>query len=105
MCFRDLCPGPPGCFDLMATVFPIATHRAHEGNALPGRIPAAYGPAGLALFKALLLAVPLTIAEAARKRSPIFVPRALRIGIVAYVVLLLFAYKVPLVALITHGHR
>ena len=88
-----------GCFDLMATVFLIASRRAQEGNALMSHILTSFGPAGLALVKALLLGVPLVIAELARKRSPIFVPRALRIGLIAYVLLLLFAYKDPLLAL------
>jgi hypothetical protein len=58
------------------------------------------GPAGLAAFKALLLAIPLVIAELARSHSPIFVPRALRVGIFAYVLLLLIAYRGPLLALL-----
>ena len=94
-----------GCFDLLATIFLIASHRAQEGNALMSSVMERFGPAGLSLVKALLLAIPLIIAEAARKRSPIFVPRALRIGLVAYVLLLLFAYKDPLLALINGvGH-
>ncbi len=88
-----------GCFDLMATVYLLATHRAQEANPLMNHILTSFGPAGFALFKAVLLAVPLIIAEAARKRSPIFVPRALRVGLIAYVLLLLLAYKDPILAL------
>ena len=89
-----------GCFDLLVTIFLIATNRAHEGNPLMLRILSTFGPAGLAASKALLLAVPLVIAEAARKRSPVFVPRALRVGLVAYVLMLLFAYQGPLLVLV-----
>ncbi len=92
-----------GCFDLLATIFLIASHRAQEGNALMSSVLEHFGPAGLSLVKTLLLAIPLVIAEAARKRSPVFVPRALRIGLVAYVILLLFAYKDPILALFSGG--
>jgi hypothetical protein len=92
-----------GCFDLLATIFLLATHKAQEANPIMAGILARFGPAGFAVLKGLLLGVPLVIAEMARKRSPIFVPRALRVGLVAYVVLLLFAYREPLSALF--GHR
>ncbi|HLJ57842.1 MAG TPA: DUF5658 family protein [Chthonomonadaceae bacterium] len=92
-----------GCFDLLATIYLIATHRAQEGNGVANDILMHYGAAGFAFFKALMLAVPLVIAEFARHKSPIFVPRALRVGLVAYVLLLLFAYKDPLIALV-QGH-
>ena len=88
-----------GCFDLLATVFLLATHRAQEANPLMNQVLAAYGPAGLALLKAAFLAVPLVIAELARKHSPVFVPRALRVGLIAYLLLLLVAYRAPLTAL------
>lgn len=93
-----------GCFDLLTTVYLLATHKAHEANPVMGTILADFGPFGFAALKALLLAVPLTIAELARKHSPVFVPRALRVGLITYVVLLLFAYKDLLTALI-EGHR
>lgn len=89
-----------GCFDLLTTIFLIATHRAQEGNGIANDILVHFGAAGFALFKALMLAVPLVIAETARQKSPVFVPKALRIGLVLYVVLLLIAYKDPLLALV-----
>src|SRR5579871_6499510 len=73
-----------GCADLLATIYLIATRRAHEANPLFGPVLDRYGPAGFALAKALLLGVPLVIAEMARRRNPTFVRRALRIGIAAY---------------------
>ena len=88
-----------GCFDLLATVFLIASHRAQEANPIMATILAHAGPAGFAAIKAAFLGIPLVIAEMARKRSPLFVPRALRVGLVAYVVLLLFAYREPLLGL------
>jgi hypothetical protein len=88
-----------GCFDLLATVFLLATHKAQEANPIMAGILARFGPVGFAFLKALLLAIPLVIAELARKHSPIFVPRALRVGLVVYIVLLLFAYRQPLLGL------
>jgi hypothetical protein len=81
-----------GLFDLLATVFLIATHRAHEANPLFAAIFTNLGPTGFVIFKALLLGGPLVIAELARKRSPVFVRSALRVGLVAYLILLLYAY-------------
>ena len=92
-----------GCFDLLATVFLLATHRANEANPVMAGILERFGPAGLAVFKALLLAIPLAIAELARKNSPKFVPRALRVGLVAYVILMLLAYREPLFGLLGRG--
>jgi hypothetical protein len=89
-----------GCFDLLITFFLIATHRAQEANPLMSSVFTRYGPAGLALLKAAFLAVPLTIAECARSRSPLFVPKALRVGLALYMLLLLFAYRQPLLALV-----
>jgi hypothetical protein len=89
-----------GLFDLIATIYLLATHRAHEANPLLNNILASYGPAGFALVKALSLAIPLTIAEYARKRNPAFVRRALQIGLIAYVVLLLYAYSGSIGALL-----
>jgi hypothetical protein len=89
-----------GCFDMLATVYLLATHRAAEGNPVMAGILAQYGPLALIGFKALLLAVPIMIAEYARQHSPEFVPKALRIGLLLYVVLLLFAYRPLLFALL-----
>ena len=95
-----------GLFDMLATVYLIATKQAHEANPLFARIIAACGPTGFVIFKALFLAVPLVIAESARKRSPVFVRNALRIGLLAYLLLLLFAYHQLLLNLLTRtpGH-
>ena len=89
---------------MLATVYLLATHRAAEGNPVMAGILAQYGPAAFIGLKVLLLAVPLVIAEYARRHSPDFVPRALRIGLIAYVVLLLFAYRYQLLALL-NVHR
>jgi len=88
-----------GCFDLAATLFLIATHRAHEANPVMAAILTNAGPGGFALFKAILIGLPLVIVELARSRSPVFVRRALQVGLIAYVLMLLLAYKDPLVAL------
>jgi hypothetical protein len=88
-----------GLFDLLATVYLIATHKAHEANPLFATIMTAFGPTGFVVCKALLLAVPLIIAEKARSRSPVFVRRALQVGLIAYVLLLLFAYHTGIAAL------
>ena len=92
-----------GCFDLLATVFLISTNRAHEANSVMAVILGRFGPGGFALVKALMLGVPLSIAESARKQSPVFVQRALRVGLITYVALLLLAYREPLLALLGRG--
>jgi hypothetical protein len=68
-----------GLFDLLATVYLIASHKAHEANPLFDSILHSFGPNGFVVFKALLLAIPLIIAEKARSRSPVFVRRALQV--------------------------
>ncbi len=88
-----------GLFDLLATVYLIASHKANEANPLFATIMASFGSTGFVVFKALMLAVPLIIAEKARQRSPVFVRRALQVGLIAYVVLLLFAYRANILAL------
>ncbi len=90
-----------GLFDLLATVYLIVTHKAQEANPLFIRIYTVFGSTGFVVFKALMLAVPLVIAESARKRSPVFVRRALQVGLIAYVLLLLFAYRANILALFT----
>ena len=92
-----------GCFDLTATIFLLATHRAQEANPVMAGVLAHYGPAGFTLLKAMLLGIPLVIAELARKRSEAFVIRALRVGLVFYIALLLIAYRDPLLALVARG--
>lgn len=81
-----------GGLDLLSTVYLLATGKAHEANPLFAGLLNTVGVLGFILFKALMLAVPLTIAELARRRHPEFVRTALRIGIAAYVVLYLAAY-------------
>ncbi len=81
-----------GCFDLLATIYLVATHTAHEANPLMQSVLTAFGPLGFVTFKALLLGVPLTIAEFARRRTPIFVRNALRFALIAYLMLLAYAY-------------
>jgi hypothetical protein len=88
-----------GLFDLLATVYLIATGQAKEANPLFATLLASFGVVGFTVGKALLLAIPLSLAEYARKRSPIFVRNALRIGLLAYLLLLLFAYHQSLINL------
>ncbi len=92
-----------GCFDLLATVYLLATHQAQEANPVMAGILATLGPGGFAAIKAGLLGVPLVIAELARKHSPVFVPRALRVGLICYVVALLIAYR-PLLLRFAAGY-
>ncbi len=73
-----------GLLDLLSTLYLIGTGQAHEANPLMAGIFAQYGAAGFALFKAIALGIPLTIAELARKKHPQFVRNALRLGIVGY---------------------
>ncbi len=73
-----------GCLDLLTTVFWIATGRAMEANPLMAAVLHTTGRWGFAIAKALFLAVPLTIAELARRRHPVFVRWALRVAIVLY---------------------
>lgn len=73
-----------GCLDLLSTIYLLATHQAWEANPIMANLLNEYGPMGFILFKALLLGVPLTIAEFARKSRPQFVRAALRVCIVLY---------------------
>ncbi len=81
-----------GCFDLLSTVYFVATKQAVEANPLFASILRGYGPVGFVTMKALLLGVPLIIAEWARRKSPRFVRNALRVCLAAYVGMLLLAY-------------
>jgi hypothetical protein len=74
-----------GCVDLIITVALIAPGRAREANPVMARLLEMFGPWGFVIGKALFLAIPLLIAEYARKRHPEFVRRALRVGILLYV--------------------
>lgn len=73
-----------GCLDLLSTVYLVGTKRASELNPLMLWLLQTFGSNGFVLGKALLLGIPLMIAERARRHSPAFVRRALRIGIVLY---------------------
>jgi len=73
-----------GCVDLVSTAYLIATNQATEANPLMAGVLHIFGPRGLVAAKALLLAVPLTIAEFARKQRPRFVRNALRVAILLY---------------------
>src|SRR3984957_20229049 len=81
-----------GGLDLISTIYLLATNRAHEANPLFATLLNSFGVIGFIVFKALMLGIPLTIAELARHRHPKFVRTALRIGIAAYVCLYLVAY-------------
>src|SRR5438105_2321576 len=79
-----------GCIDLLTTVYLIGSGEAREANPLFAQLLWMLGPRAFVAAKALLLAGPLTVAEMARRRNPIFVRAALRIGIILY--LGLYAY-------------
>jgi hypothetical protein len=73
--------------DLLSTVYLVATKQAIEANPLMRWVLDQYGPNGFIAVKAAFMAVPLVIAELARKHNPNFVRLCLRVGIVAYVTL------------------
>ncbi len=81
-----------GCADLLATVYLVATNRAHEANPLAVSALNAFGPVGLVVFKVMLLAIPLTIAELYRPYKPQLVTTGLRVVLVVYVIMLALAY-------------
>src|SRR5689334_3154180 len=81
-----------GCVDLLSTIYFLATGQAREANPLMQSVLVQTGPKGFVLVKALFLGGPLVIAEIARREHPEFVRKALRIGIAAYALLLIFAY-------------
>ena len=81
-----------GCFDLLSTIYFLATGQAREANPFMQQVLMETGPKGFVLVKALFLGGPLVIAEIARRERPEFVRKALRLGIVAYALLLIVAY-------------
>ncbi len=81
-----------GCADLLATVYLVATNRAHEANPLAVSALNAYGPVGLVLFKVILLAIPLTVAELYRPYKPALVTLGLRVVLLVYLFMLAMAY-------------
>src|SRR5690349_21648583 len=84
-----------GGFDLLYTIYLLATHQAHEANPFMERVLTQAGPNGFILVKALFLAGPLVIAEIARRERPEFVRWALRFCIVVYLLALSIAYLQP----------
>ena len=81
-----------GCLDLLSTVYFIATKQAVEANPIFGVLLHVTGPWGFVLFKALFLAIPLTVAELARRHNEPFVRSALRMGIILYLGLYAIAF-------------
>ena len=81
-----------GCLDLLLTIYLIATRQAMEANPLMQAVGRATGVWGFVAVKALMLAVPLTIAEYARRHNPQFVRSALRMGLILYIGMLSIAY-------------
>jgi hypothetical protein len=73
-----------GCLDLLSTIYFVATKQAFEANPLFARL-LHLGPWPFTLAKALLLAIPLAIAEYARRHNEPFVRAALRMGIILYI--------------------
>jgi hypothetical protein len=76
-----------GLADLVVTCYLLASGHALEANPLMARVLENGGPIAMVVAKALSIAVPLAIAELARKRYPTTVRIALRAAIVAYAVL------------------
>ena len=74
-----------GSVDLLTTLYWVGRGDAYEANYLFNIILKDFGPLGFIIAKALLLAIPLTVAELARKQNERFVKLALRICIILYV--------------------
>jgi hypothetical protein len=81
-----------GGADLLSTAYLLTTEQAQEANPLMAAVLHAYGPWGFAFAKFLALAVPLSVAEFARRYRPGFVRSALRIAIAAYIVAYALAF-------------
>jgi uncharacterized membrane protein len=81
-----------GGLDLVYTVYLLAVHRAIEANPLFSKTLHEYGIEGFIGLKALLLAVPLSVAELARGSHPLFVRRALRVCIALYLFIYLYGF-------------
>jgi hypothetical protein len=81
-----------GGLDLLTTMYLLSTGQAREANYLFNIILKDYGPLGFIFAKALLLALPLTVAELARKQNERFVRLALRVCIVAYIALYVLSF-------------
>lgn len=74
-----------GAVDLLTTLFWLGRGEAYEANYLFNIILKDYGPIGFITAKAMLLALPLCVAELARKQNERFVKLALRICIILYI--------------------
>ncbi len=74
-----------GCADLLYTIYLMGSHHASESNPIMSGILDLTGPWGFVAAKAALIAVPLSIAEYARRHREQFTRSALRIGILLYV--------------------
>ena len=73
--------------DLLTTSWLLAIGAAYEGNPLMAATMRRWGPWGLISVKAFLIAIPISVAEAARNRHPALVRRLLRVALVLYVLL------------------
>ena len=71
--------------DLCSTIFWVSYRHATEGNPVMAYYLTHWGIAGFAAAKMVLLAMPLLIAEYARRTNPRFVHNALRFGIIGYI--------------------
>lgn len=81
-----------GGVDLLSTAYLVTTGQAHEANPLMAAVLQAYGPWGFSFAKFLALAIPLSVAEIARRYRPAFVRAALRVAIAAYVLAYTLAF-------------
>jgi len=72
--------------DLASTIFLVNSRDAVEANPLMAFYLEHGGTFGFALAKITMLAMPLAVAEWARRKRPRFVQQALRFTIMAYVV-------------------
>jgi hypothetical protein len=82
-----------GGFDLLFTIYLLASGKAYEANPFMENVLQKTGPHGFILVKALFLAGPLAIAEIAKKERLQFVQWALRFCLVIYIFALAIAYN------------
>lgn len=75
--------------DLCSTLFWVAYRDAAEANPLMAFYLKNHGVTGFILAKCVFMAMPLMIAEWARRHNPRFVHKALRLAIFAYLTLYL----------------
>jgi len=77
--------------DLLYTCYLLATGTAYEGNPLMAAMLRAWGPNGFVAAKALLVGLPLAVAEVVRSRHPRFVQLLLRLALGLYLIVWLAA--------------